>query len=267
MSRRRMLLGTGWKMNKTVGEATHYMCRLLELLSVIRGVEQAQIFVLPPFTAIEAVKRTSAGRIWVGAQNMHWAEWGAYTGEISAPMLCELGVELVELGHAERRAYFNETDKTVNRKVHMALRYGLRPLVCIGERLADKEYGAEKEAVARQLKAALRGIAAEYAARLIVAYEPAWAIGEEGTTAPPEYIRVMHTHIRGTLVEIFGAEVAALVPVIYGGSVTSDNAAALVVEGHTDGIFVGRAAWQAEGFANLIRACLEAAQGRCGERT
>lgn len=253
----RIFLGTSWKMNKTVSEALEFAQRLPEVLGNVSGLEEIQLFVIPPFTAIEAVKRASAGRFWVGAQNMHWAEWGAFTGEISAPMLQELGVDLVELGHAERREYFNETDEDVQRKVHTALRYGLRPLVCIGEQSKDREFRVEKEAIAGQLKVALSGVPAECAGRLIVAYEPVWAIGEEGTTASPQDVRAMTAHIRGLLQEILGAE-AALVPVLYGGTVDEENAAELLLEGRTDGLFVGRAAWTVEGFARIIASCATA---------
>jgi L-erythrulose 1-phosphate isomerase len=253
----RIFLGTSWKMNKTVSEALEFAQRLPEVLGNVSGLEEIQLFVIPPFTAIEAVKRASAGRFWVGAQNMHWAEWGAFTGEISAPMLQELGVDLVELGHAERRQHFNESDESVQRKVHTALRHGLRSLVCIGEQSSDREFGVEKEVIVRQLRVALSGVPPECAARLMVAYEPVWAIGEEGTPASPADVRVMSAHIRDLLEDTLGAE-AALVPVLYGGTVNPENAAELLLGGRTDGLFVGRAAWQAEGFARLIANCAEA---------
>ena len=148
----RLYLGSGWKMNKTVREAVDYVARLLAILPTLEGVDQVQLFVVPPFTALEAVKRQSGERLWVGAQNMHWAEKGAYTGEISAAMLAELNVDLVELGHAERRRYFNETDADINRKVQAALAHGLRPLLCVGETLEEKQAHAEHETVGRQLE-------------------------------------------------------------------------------------------------------------------
>jgi triosephosphate isomerase len=254
MNRRRILLGTGWKMNKTVREAADYAQRLLKVLDDSSGLDDIQLFVIPPFTAIEAVKRLSAGRFWVGAQNMHWEEWGAYTGEISAPMLRELGVDLVELGHAERRRYFNETDECVQRKVHTALKHGIRPLVCIGERLDERERGIEKEIISRQLKVAFRGVAPKHASMLMVAYEPVWAIGEPGTAASVEDVRTMSGHIRGLLEEIFGAE-ASSVPVLYGGTVDVTNCSAFLTAGGIDGLFIGRAAWNVEGFARLIGSC------------
>lgn len=257
MKNGRLLLGTNWKMNKTIRESVDYTRRLLELVSAFDGAERAQIFLIPPYTAIEAVKRASEGRLWVGAQNMHWAEHGAYTGEISARMLEELGVDLVELGHAERRRYFNETDAELNRKVQTALRHGLRPLVCVGEQLEDKQRGMGKVTVKNQLRTIFAGVESASAPRLIVAYEPVWAIGAEGADIGMDYVREIQAHIRTTLEETLGPGAAA-VPVIYGGDVNLRNAAALVSESATDGLFIGRAALDAENFARLIQASLQA---------
>lgn len=253
---RTMLFGSGWKMNKTVREAVEYVGRLLPLLSKISGIENAQIFLVPPFTALNAVKKASAGKLWVGAQNMHWEDWGAYTGEISAPMLCELGMDLVELGHSERRQFFNEDDIRVNRKVRLALRHNLRPLVCVGESVEEKECGAQNETVARQLRMALASVEPSQAPNLIVAYEPVWAIGQDGSVVSPVYIRATTEHIRGVLASIFGAEAASQVRIIYGGSVDEHNAPRVLLQGKVDGLFVGRAALQAESFARLIEVCL-----------
>ena len=251
---RAILLGTSWKMNKTVREAVEYARQLPQLLDGTVALGGIQLFVIPPFTAIEAVKRASAGRFWVGAQNMHWEDSGAFTGEISAPMLRELGVDLVELGHAERRHYFSETDETVRRKVLAALKHSLRPLVCVGEEGSDRELGLENQTITRQLRSAFTGVPAECAARVIVAYEPVWAIGHGGKTAPVGDVRAMNSHIRGVLSEIFGPE-GDSIPVLYGGAVDSRNCAELLLEGRTDGLFIGRAAWNAEGFARIIAAC------------
>lgn len=253
----RLLLGTNWKMNKTIRESVDYTRQFLGRLKELDRSDAVQVFVIPPYTAMEAVKRASEGRLWVGAQNMHWAERGAYTGEISALMLQELGVDLVELGHAERRRYFNETDADINRKVHTALRHGLRPLVCVGEQIEDKRRGVGKETVKNQLRTIFAGVDAACAPRLIVAYEPVWAIGVEGADIGMDYVREIQTHIRATLEEVLGRSAAA-VPVIYGGDVNLRNAAALVSESGTDGLFIGRAALEAESFAELIRASLQA---------
>ena len=253
----RLLLGTSWKMNKTVREAIDYTCRLLGLLEGLDRFDAVQVFVVPPFTAIEAVKRASEGKLWVGAQNMHWAERGPYTGEISAAMLQELGVDLVELGHAERRRYFNETDADVNRKVHAALRHGLRPLVCVGEQAEEKRRGAGRERVGNQVRASFAEVEASRASHLIVAYEPVWAIGADSADIGMDYVREIQNHIRATLAEMLGPSAAALVPVIYGGDVNLRNAASLVRESGTDGLFIGRAALEAEDFAELIRTALQ----------
>jgi triosephosphate isomerase len=257
MNERKILIGSNWKMNKTVSEAISYTRRLLQEIEPLAGLDQVQVFVVPPFTAIAAVKQESGGKLWVGAQNMHWAESGAYTGEISAPMLKELEVDLVELGHAERRQHFGETDATINRKLHMALRFGLRALICMGEQLEQKVSGVERQSVARQLHAILAGVPAREADKLILAYEPVWAIGEDGTTADPHYVQVMCGYIRSVVAEAFGSEPARQVRVIYGGDVKASNAAEILKQGGVDGLFIGRAAWQAEGFVGLIRACLE----------
>jgi triosephosphate isomerase len=253
---RTILLGTSWKMNKTVREAVGYAEELPRLLDGAAGNGNIQVFVIPPFTAIEAVQRASAGRFWVGAQNMHWEDAGAFTGEISPPMLRDLGVEIVELGHSERRQYFSETDEAVRRKVSAALKHGLRPLVCVGEELRDRELGVEYETVTRQLRFAFGGLPPECAARLIVAYEPVWAIGHAGKSASPADVRAMIAHIRCVLSAIFGEGASARV--IYGGAVDAGNCAELLTEGRTDGLFVGRAALEAEGFARIIAACADA---------
>jgi len=257
MTPRRLFLGTGWKMNKTVREAVDYTQRLIAHLRAIPGHDSFQLFVVPSFTAIEAVKRAAGGKFWVGAQNMHWAKEGAFTGEISAPMLSELGVDLVELGHAERRMYFNETDEALHRKVETALEFNIRPLLCVGEQKEERDRGSGRDVVARQLRGAFEGTPPAMVSRLMVAYEPVWAIGEHGTAATPADLREMQEHIRGTLAEMF-SDSAASIPILYGGTVNEMNAVSLLVEGSVDGLFIGRAAWQAEGFAGIIRACANA---------
>ena len=258
MKNGRLLVGTSWKMNKTVREAIDYTRRLLGLLEGFDRSDAVQVFVVPPFTAIEAVRRASEGKLWVGAQNMHWAERGAYTGEISALMLQELGVDMVELGHAERRRYFNETDADVNRKVHAALRHGLRALVCVGEQAEDKRRGVGRDTVRNQVRAVFAEVEASRASHLIVAYEPVWAIGADSAEIGMDYVREVQNHIRSTLAEMLGPSAAARVPVIYGGDVNLRNAASLVRESGTEGLFIGRAALEAENFAELIRTALQA---------
>jgi triosephosphate isomerase len=253
--KRRIVLGTGWKMNKTAKEAEAYTEALLPLLANIEGLARVQLFIVPPFTAITTVKRKSGDMFLVGAQNMHWADHGAYTGEISAPMLREAGADMVELGHTERRLYFNETYDAVALKVATALTHGLRPLVCVGEDAAGK--AKAEDTVARQLRIAFGRLPREATDRLMVAYEPAWAIGETGVTASPREAARVHRHIRTVLGDMFG-EAAGLIPVLYGGSVTAERAPGLLCDGEADGLFVGRAAWTAAGFAEIIRYSLAA---------
>lgn len=252
---RRLFIGTGWKMNKTIAEAAQYLTQLRAILPAWGETSRLQPFLIPPFTAIETVKRLSPAHFWVGAQNMHWAEVGAYTGEISAPMLRELGVDLVEIGHAERRRDFGETDALVNRKVLVTLRYGMRPLICVGEQSEDLQYGVQRETVVRQLKIAVHGVAPDQANRLLIAYEPAWAIGDRGTAASPQEIEPVTAAIRQSLAQCFGSEASDSIPVLYGGTVNSGNARSILDAGGADGLFVGRYAWQPEGFAELIRIC------------
>jgi len=243
-------------MNKTIQDALDYVDRLLEELGSMRNLQKVQIFIIPPFTCLSAVKQRSSGKFWVGAQNMHSEKWGAFTGEISAPMLKDLGVDMVELGHAERRKYFNENDVAINRKVQLALKLGIRPLICVGESAEEKDFGVEQESVARQIKFALNGVKVAQLSSIIVAYEPTWAIGNSGSAAEPGYIRIMSNHIRQVLRSLFG-KARALIPVIYGGTVNNGNAGQILAQGGLDGLFIGRAAWDAEAFANLIRISVE----------
>lgn len=252
------MFGTNWKMNKTAREAAQYAEIFRELLSEINGSGSIRAFVIPPYTSIAAVKQASENKFWVGAQNMHWDESGPYTGEISAPMLNELGVDIVQLGHAERREMCHESDISINLKVKAALRAGFRPLVCIGENLVDREFKVEPEICARQLRIALNDIPQSSVSRIIIAYEPAWAIGENGTTAESGHIRRMKDLFRSILEEMFGYPQAENVSILYGGSVSAEDAAGLLVESQTDGLFVGRAALDPVAFAALIGNCISA---------
>lgn len=247
-------IGTGWKMNKTVAETRCYIADLKTRLPCeVKG--DYALFVIPPFTALAAAREAiGAAPVLLGAQNMHWAEAGAYTGEISASMLEEFGVDLVELGHSERREYFGETDATINLKVKAALRHGFKPLLCVGDSAEDRAVGASAAAVTRQVRLAFAGLTRGDIGRCLVAYEPIWAIGERGVAASPKEARDVHVALR----EVLGELGAPSVPVLYGGSVTPDNAASLAVEPAIDGLFVGRAAWSPEGFASLISRVLEA---------
>lgn len=241
-------IGTGWKMNKTVAETRRYVADLKARLPDKVSADYA-LFIIPPFTALAAAREAiGAAPVLLGAQNMHWAEAGAYTGEISAPMLEEFGIDLVELGHSERREYFAETDATINLKVKAALRHGFRPLLCVGDSAEERAAGASAAAVVRQVRLAFAGLAKGEINHCLVAYEPIWAIGEGGVPASPEEARAVHVALHAALKELG----VPSVPVLYGGSVNLDNAVALAGEPAIDGLFVGRAAWSAEGFASLI---------------
>jgi len=254
---RRLLFGTNWKMHKTIREAREYASRFRDLLGAIERIDTALIFVIPPFTAIDVVRQESRNKFRVGAQNMHWAEWGPYTGEISAPMLKDLGVEIVQLGHAERRQLFHESNSEINRKVQMALRHGLRPLICVGEDENERNFHIERETIAKQLRVALHELPANSASQIILAYEPFWAIGDNGVTAEPSYVREMTNFCRNVLSDLFGATATDEVPIIYGGSVNASAAPRFLMESHSDGVFVGRVALDPEAFAELIRVCLQ----------
>ncbi len=244
-------IGTSWKMNKTSAEADEFASALaIRVQSLGKGL---QPFVIPPFPYVREVACSlSDFPVKVGAQNMAWAEAGAFTGEVSATMLRDCGADLVEIGHSERREMFGETDERVNLKVHAALDNGLQPLVCVGDSRKEKDWGVSVESVVRQVKIALHGVSADQATRVLLAYEPIWAIGEHGSVATPEEAEQVQAAIRAALVELYGAGTAANMVLLYGGSVNQDNAAALLDQANIDGLFVGRAAWKPEGFIELL---------------
>ncbi|QBD78659.1 triose-phosphate isomerase [Ktedonosporobacter rubrisoli] len=248
---REVWLGTSWKMNKVMVEAEAYARELKQFLAGYSS--SAHLFVIPPFTAIQLVARVLRNTaVLVGAQNMHWEESGPQTGEISPLMLKDCGASLVEIGHSERRLYFGETDFTVNKKVHAALAHNLIPLICIGEPEQEKQFRVQREYVRRQIKIALADVAPEQLPRIIVAYEPVWAVGTHGKPAQPAYANGMHETIRSAIAELATDEVAQLIPVLYGGSVAQGNAASFMAQAEIDGLFVGRAAWDIAAFIELI---------------
>jgi triosephosphate isomerase len=221
------------------------------------GVD-ASVAILPPFTALAPVAEvllplTARVPVQVGAQNMHWEDAGAYTGEISPVMVRDAGASLVEIGHFERRSAFGETDVTVNRKVLAALRHSLSVVLCIGEGDATRNFGVVREFVGMQLKIALHGVAATSLGKIIVAYEPGWAIGNSGTSASIEDVANIHRYLRGVLADLYGAQ-AVQARIIYGGSVTRETAPDYAVAPEIDGLFVGRAAWDVTDFINIIEA-------------
>ena len=248
-SQSRPWIGTGWKMTKTRSEAEGYARTLADAAPSF--VSAVNAFVLPAYPWIEPVAATlvPAG-VQVGAQNVHWADSGAFTGEVSAPMLTEIGATLVAIGHAERRAFFGETDETVRARAAGALRHGLTPLICVGESMAERDAGTEVGFVKRQLEIALDGLDSEAVSATMVAYEPVWAIGEGSTPATAEQADTMHAVLRQTLIELHGGTGNG-VPLLYGGSVDVGSAPELIAAPNIDGLFVGRAAWSADGFVKL----------------
>ena len=239
-------IGTSWKMNKTLPEAMAFA----EALAQAQIDPRIQPFVVPPFTAARQVKARLGAAAKVGAQNMHWQEAGAWTGEISAPMLVDCGLDLVELGHSERRAQFCETDETVGLKVKSALHHGLTPLICIGETLAEREAGRADAVLAAQVRAAL-AFAGGSTATILLAYEPVWAIGANGVPASADYADARHAAIIEQTQQILGRRL----PCLYGGSVNPENCAELIRCPHVDGLFIGRSAWEVEGYLDILTRC------------
>ncbi|KFB09322.1 Triosephosphate isomerase 2 [Nitratireductor basaltis] len=245
----KLWIGTSWKMNKSGEEARRYAQRL----AGTQGAKHVQRFIIPPFPYIREVAELLEGTdILVGAQNMHWEPSGAWTGEVSAPMLADCGARIVELGHSERRTHFNETDDAVGRKVKAAIDHGLIPLICIGETAAQKLQGEADHVLKTQVEAALSFLEDEdFKNPLLFAYEPVWAIGDGGTPAPPDYVRARHARIRKVAVELSGQPV----PCLYGGSVNAANCTELVTCPDVDGLFIGRAAWSVEGYLDILSRC------------
>ena len=244
-------IGTGWKMNKLRADALGFATTLRD--SAIANTPLAQTFVLPPFPYIAEVADILKGtRVKVGAQNMHWEEQGPWTGEISAPMVKDCGATMVELGHSERRSFFNETDETVALKVKAAVKHGLLALVCIGDTKAEYDAGRTAEVLERQTRAALSLVGKSSASKVILACEPVWSIGEGGVPADPDFANEQQRRIKAVTL----AETGAALPILYGGSVNPQNCCALARQPHIDGLFIGRAAWNAAGFIGIVEAVI-----------
>lgn len=250
MTRRPMVAGN-WKMNKTVEES---LSLVRELHSELAEIEMVDVLVCPPATALGRVAQELAGSsIAVGAQHMHWQDSGAYTGEISPTMVEELCSHVI-IGHSERRAMFGETDETVNRRLKAALGHGLQPIVCVGETLEENEAGATADVVSRQVRADLEGLTAIQASGVILAYEPVWAIGTGRAATAEGANDVISVIIRPAVDHLFGGEAADTLRVLYGGSVSPDNAAELFGQSDIDGGLIGGASLRAEDFAAIVRA-------------
>ncbi len=243
----RLWIGTSWKMNKVRAEAKAYAHALAA--SGFARREDPQLFVIPPLTAVVEVAEILAGtRVKVGVQNLHWAEAGAWTGEISPAMAADAGATLAEIGHSERRTHFGETDETVALKVAAALRHGLTPLVCVGDTRDEYDAGRTAEALDRQVRAAVSLVALEDVERVVIAYEPVWSIGEGGTPAEPGFADAQHALIKATLREVTGRDMR----ILYGGSVNPGNCVALTAQPNIDGLFIGRSAWNPEGYLDIV---------------
>ena len=250
MKTRKPMVAGNWKMNKTVSEAAE----LLEALKPeLKDIDNVDLVVCTPFIDLPLAKEALLGsNIKVGAQNLHWEASGAYTGEISAPMLKDL-CEFVIIGHSERRAMFGETDETVNKKVVAALGAGLLPIVCVGETLEENEAAQTEAVVSRMVREGLKGLTNEEATRIVVAYEPVWAIGT-GKTATPDQANNVHKNVvRPILREMFGDEVGNGMRILYGGSVKPSNAAELFGQSDIDGGLIGGASLKADDFKGIVQ--------------
>lgn len=249
MSRKTVIAGN-WKMNKTPEEAV----KLINEIKPAADKAACDVVLCVPYIDLPAALEAAKGsKIGIGAENVHWEESGAFTGEISAPMLNALGVKYVIIGHSERRQYFAETDITVNKRVTAALAHGLTPLLCVGETLEQREQGITFDTIAIQLKVALAGVSAEAFKNVIIAYEPVWAIGT-GKTATAEQANEVNKFIRDTVAALYGKEIAEETVVQYGGSMNAKNAAELLAQPDVDGGLIGGASLKPADFAVILEA-------------
>lgn len=247
---RKIIIAGNWKMNKTCTETREFF---ESLLPKIEGLSR-NVVVGVPFTSLqEAVKLTKGSIVKIAAQNMNPNEKGAYTGEVSPLMLKDLGVEYVILGHSERRAYYHETNEFINEKVKSALKHDLKPILCIGEKLEDRENGTTTEVVKEQLVEGLKGVSKEDITKVVIAYEPIWAIGT-GKTATPEIAQEVHSFIRNLLTSLYTKELAEEITVQYGGSMKPSNVVDLLKQKDIDGGLIGGASLEPESFVELIKA-------------
>jgi triosephosphate isomerase len=252
---RKKLIAGNWKMNKTSADGLQLT---QEIVGEVGKLTDVDIVVCPPFTALESVARAVDGStVKLGAQNMHHEASGAYTGEISAGMLRSLFATHVILGHSERRTYFAENDAFINKKVLAALKNQLRPILCVGETLAEREGGSTLKVVQTQLEAGLEGVGKEQATSVVIAYEPVWAIGT-GKVATTEQAQEVHAFIRTLLTKIFGEALAQKVRILYGGSMKPSNAPELLAQKDIDGGLIGGASLEARSFVDLIKAAAAA---------
>lgn len=244
------LIAGNWKMNMTIPQARELVISLLPNITH----DEVEVVLAPPFTALYSVRELIKDtKVNLGAQDLFWEEKGAFTGEISAMMLKDIGCSYVIVGHSERRQYFGETDSIVNKKTLSSLRHSLSPILCIGELLEERERGKTFDVLERELREGLKGLSPETSVlhRIVIAYEPVWAIGT-GKTATPKQANEAHGFIRGWVKDSFGEDVALSLRIIYGGSVTPENIDGLMAQPEVDGVLVGGASLKAEGFARIV---------------
>jgi len=247
---RRCFIAGNWKMNKTPEEAR---ALAQSVRAALAGVTKADVALCPPFVCLHAVAGVLKGSpIGLGAQNVHWEKSGAFTGEISAAMLAACGCQFAIIGHSERRQYFGETDETVSKRLKAALAGQLKPIVCVGETLKERESSVTQQVVGRQVAGAFKGLSPAEMSTVTLAYEPVWAIGT-GKTATPDQAQEVHAFIRGLLKDLFGAGTAEALRVQYGGSVTAANAKDLLTQPDIDGALVGGASLKVEDFAQIVK--------------
>ena len=252
---RKAIIAGNWKMNKTRPEAKALLEEIKPLVANAAG--QIEVIACVPFTNLETAVNTTAGsNVKVGAENVHFEKSGAFTGEISADMLTELGVEYVVIGHSERRQYFGETDETVNKRTKAALAAGLKPIVCVGGLKWERECGITEEVVGKQIKLDLWDVTAEELKNVVIAYEPVWAIGT-GLTATPEQAEEVCAFIRATLAKLYSQADADAVTIQYGGSMNAKNAAELLAKPNIDGGLIGGASLKAADFNVIVQAAVE----------
>jgi L-erythrulose 1-phosphate isomerase len=253
MTRKVPWIGTSWKMNKLRADALAFVETVK--FSSVAQTKVVQPFVIPPFPYIAEVANNLKGtRFKVGAQNMHWADAGAWTGEVSPLQIKDCGATLVEIGHSERRTFFGETDETVALKTQAALKHGLTALVCIGDTKAEFDAGQTAVALERQVRGLLKYVAGDANSKVIIAYEPVWSIGEGGIPATPEFANEQHIKIAALVQSITGVAL----PILYGGSVNPGNCVELAQQSHIDGLFIGRSAWDAKGYIGIVEAVASA---------
>ena len=252
MMTKKLWIGTSWKMNKLRSEAQAF-CKFLTKSDFAQS-NRFQPFIIPPFPYIaEAADILRGTKVLVGAQNMHWQDNGAWTGEISPLMLLDCGAKIVEIGHSERRTHSGETDETVALKIAAAVKHGLIALACIGDTEAQYDAGKTAEVLEYQTRMLLRDVPIERVDKVMIAYEPVWSIGEGGTPASPEFAEEQHQRIKAVTTQVVGKPL----PILYGGSVNPGNCGELAAQKHIDGLFIGRSAWDVQGYLGIVKSVLD----------